>query len=92
MHEEGVLRRLLRYLKTTEGIVLELRFLPTADEAQVEVYVDAGGKGKATSGVVLLWSGVPLLTLAKTQGVTALSTCEKELMAMVLAVKEGRFM
>jgi hypothetical protein len=83
---------LLRYLKTTEEQVFELRYLHTADAAQVEVYVDAGGKGKATSGVVLLWSGIPLLTLSKTQGVVTLSTCEKELMAMVLAVKEGRFM
>eukprot|EP00972_Heterocapsa_arctica_P068436 10111882-Heterocapsa_arctica.AAC.1 len=59
------------------------------------VFADAnwaeGPSRRSTSGGVILFLGVMLLTYARTHPVIALSTCEAELLAVATATTEGLF-
>merc|ERR1712176_1276123 len=50
------------------------------------------GPGKATTGIVARWCGVPLLYLSRTQTMPTLSTAEAELQAINQGGREGKYL
>eukprot|EP00972_Heterocapsa_arctica_P067172 9912869-Heterocapsa_arctica.AAC.1 len=89
------MRHLLKYVKGTQEMVLELRGSDCNGDDELVVLADAnwaeGPTRRSTSGGVILFLGVVLLTYSRTQPVIALSTCEAELLAIATAASEGLF-
>eukprot|EP00972_Heterocapsa_arctica_P068211 10073828-Heterocapsa_arctica.AAC.1 len=73
-------------------MVLELGGAECNGDDEIMVFADANWaeepSRRSTSGGVILFLGVVLLTYARTQPVIALSTCEAELLAVATAATE----
>ena len=95
----------LQYLKATltVGLVYEA-VMPTNEDPDLtrrtprgsgtmEIFVDASfgvSGGKSISGVVVMYGGAPVMWDSRRQGITALSTAEAELTALVDGLLVGR--
>jgi hypothetical protein len=89
------MQHLLRYVKGTQDWVLRLGGVESTDEKEIVVVSDAswadGPSRRSTSGGIVVYLGVILLTYSRTQPVVALSTCEAELLALSSGTQEGLF-
>ena len=96
-HWDG-LKRILRYLKATQGTALVLgahdtdsHLTPLEDTAELIGYFDAAhadtANRRSTCGYVFLWYGSPISWCSRVQRTVALSTTEAEYMAGTEATK-----
>jgi len=91
------LRHLLRYLRGTQDMELHLNVRASMPSPPGELLclTDAnwadGPSRRSTSGGLLVYENVLLLTWSRTQAVVALSSCEAELLALTVALQEAMF-
>ena len=87
-------KRWLRYLRSTQDLVLALQVDANASPVELQVVSDAAfGNStdwKSTSGGTVWYRGFLLCSWSKTQSVIAQSTCESELLAANYACLEGK--
>ena len=89
------LKRCLKYLKGTKNVAFSLCALKEEckDGDVIQVWVDADWTSpKSTSGWVVLWNGVVMQAVSRTQATPALSSAEAEIMAANEAAKEATWL
>ena len=95
----GQLKRLLRYVKSTEDMSTVFEMRDNSDRREqlvkrLEVYTDSDwasdqGTRKSTSGAVIMAEGMRLHAHSRGQASVALSSCEAEVMAASEGIKEA---
>ena len=88
------LKRCLRYVNGTKNCVFIVgdQKRKTNNDDEVLVWSDSNWMSpKSTSGWMVCWNGMTLMTASKTQSTTALSSAEAEIIAGTEAAKEGRY-
>jgi len=85
------LKRIMRYLRATTDVGIELGAGDLIGYSDADHNSTPGTKGKSYSGYVFKMGG-PISWSSKRQEVCALSTTEAELIALVHAAKEGRWL
>ena len=93
------LKRLLRYVKSTEDMSTVFEMRDNSDRREqlvkrLEVYTDSDwasdqGTRKSTSGAVIMAEGMRLHAHSRGQASVALSSCEAEVMAASEGIKEA---
>ena len=92
------LHRLVSYMNKTQAWVQHSYVGDTFDEIRLGLFTDADFAGdksdsKSTSGVVIAAIGphtyAPIVSISKKQGCVSTSTCESEVVAMNLGLKEA---
>jgi hypothetical protein len=86
------LKRLVRYLKGTQDLVLRLGDGPGSMD-EVTVVCDASWGNatdrKSTTGFLVYFNGTLLVSVSRTQSTVAMSSCESELTALQSAASEA---
>ena len=88
------LKRLLRYVKSTEDMSTVFEMRDDKDRRGLEVYTDSYWASdqvtrKSTSGAVIMAEGMRLHAHSRGQASVALSSCEAEVMAASEGIKEA---
>ena len=94
--DEHRIKRCLKYVKRTLHDVLEVRIDRECTPEKLTIVTDSSWASavdrRSTSGGAIFWCGILLHSWSKTQPTVAMSSCEAEVIAMTLAVQEGRYL